>query len=219
MDDLKVAKKEAVARYQKAEKEVKRVQREVNALQEEYAEELWAQADQVRKKFPETEEGKNLLEACWASKQVALVAGPFLRFAFEACRQQFLAQGYPPTGEDTSFLNFEAVLHSVPNLLSSQSQLLNLLLRNQVLRLCYSVWFPLILAWVFILEGDLDRLVGETEAEVRDAPGQMGSGVVAEKAFEEEPPQPMNDDAAGPSKESQAQEDDAQVEENAPSVG
>ncbi|KAL0427466.1 UNVERIFIED_CONTAM: hypothetical protein Slati_2921400 [Sesamum latifolium] len=52
-------------------------------------------ADQVRKDFPETEEGKNLLEACWASrlaehkksdayqKEVALVAGPFLRFAYE----------------------------------------------------------------------------------------------------------------------------------------
>ncbi|KAL0401679.1 UNVERIFIED_CONTAM: hypothetical protein Slati_4197800 [Sesamum latifolium] len=80
------------------------------AMQEEHAEELRAQADQVRKDFPKTEEGKNLLEACWASrlakdkksdayqKEVALVAGPFLRFAFEACRQQFLAHGYPPAG-------------------------------------------------------------------------------------------------------------------------
>ncbi|KAL0454492.1 UNVERIFIED_CONTAM: hypothetical protein Slati_0788400 [Sesamum latifolium] len=31
-------------------------------------------------------------------KEVALVAGPFLRFAFEACRQQFLTHGYPPAG-------------------------------------------------------------------------------------------------------------------------
>ncbi|KAL0373514.1 UNVERIFIED_CONTAM: hypothetical protein Sradi_3267100 [Sesamum radiatum] len=37
---MKVAKKEAVARYQKAEKEVKRLQREAKALQEEHAEEL-----------------------------------------------------------------------------------------------------------------------------------------------------------------------------------
>ncbi|KAL0455082.1 UNVERIFIED_CONTAM: hypothetical protein Slati_0847400 [Sesamum latifolium] len=98
MDDLKGAKKEAMAKYQKVEKEVKRLQREVKALQEEHAEELWAHADQVRKEFPETEEGKNLLEACWASrlakhkksdvyqKEVALVAGPFLHFTFEACR-------------------------------------------------------------------------------------------------------------------------------------
>ncbi|KAL0453760.1 UNVERIFIED_CONTAM: hypothetical protein Slati_1354100 [Sesamum latifolium] len=110
MDDLKVAKKEAVARCQKAKKEVKRLQREVKALQEEHAEELRAHADQVRKEFPETDEGKNLLEVCWASclaehkksdayqKEVALVVGPFLLFAFEACRQQFLAQVYPPTG-------------------------------------------------------------------------------------------------------------------------
>ncbi|KAL0374088.1 UNVERIFIED_CONTAM: hypothetical protein Sradi_3324500 [Sesamum radiatum] len=75
----------------------------MKVLQEEHAEKLRAHADQVRKEFPETEEGKNLLEACWAShlaehkksdayqKEVALVAGPFLHFAFEACRQQFLA--------------------------------------------------------------------------------------------------------------------------------
>ncbi|KAL0291957.1 UNVERIFIED_CONTAM: hypothetical protein Sradi_7007300 [Sesamum radiatum] len=82
----------------------------MKALQEEHAEELRAHVDQVRKEFPETEEGKILLEACWAShlaehkksdayqKEVALVAGPLFRFAFEAYRQQFLAQRYPPTG-------------------------------------------------------------------------------------------------------------------------
>ncbi|KAL0386257.1 UNVERIFIED_CONTAM: hypothetical protein Sradi_3020000 [Sesamum radiatum] len=127
IDDLKMAKKETVGRCQKAEKEVKRLQWEVKALQEEHAEELRAHADQLRKEFPDTKEGKNLLEACWASrlaehkrsdayqKEVALVAGPFLRFGFEACRQQFLAQGYPPTGKDTSFLVFEVELHSAPD--------------------------------------------------------------------------------------------------------
>ncbi|KAL0324769.1 UNVERIFIED_CONTAM: hypothetical protein Sradi_5046200 [Sesamum radiatum] len=90
---LKDLKKEAVVRYQ-AEKEVKRLQREVKA---DHAEELQTLADQVRKEFPETEEGKNFLEACWASclalytksedykREVAMVAGPYLRFAFEAC--------------------------------------------------------------------------------------------------------------------------------------
>ncbi|KAL0413547.1 UNVERIFIED_CONTAM: hypothetical protein Sradi_1556400 [Sesamum radiatum] len=68
IDDLKVAKKEAGARCQKAEKEVRRLQRKMKALQEEHAEELRAQADRVRKEFPDTEEGKNLLEACWASR-------------------------------------------------------------------------------------------------------------------------------------------------------
>ncbi|KAL0413150.1 UNVERIFIED_CONTAM: hypothetical protein Sradi_1516700 [Sesamum radiatum] len=185
MDDLKVAKKEVVTRCQKAEKEMRRLQREVKALQEEQAKELWVHADQVHKEFPKTEEGKNLLEACWASrlaehkksdaylKEASLVAGLFLRFAFEASRQQFLAQGYPPTGEDTSFLNFE---------------LLNPLLRNQE---------------------DLNRLLGEAEAKVRDAPGQMKSGAIAEKVFEEEPPQPTYEDAASPSKESPGQEEDA----------
>ncbi|KAL0404200.1 UNVERIFIED_CONTAM: hypothetical protein Sradi_2060800 [Sesamum radiatum] len=60
-------------------------------------------ADQVRKEFPDTDEGKNFLEACRVSRlaaykksedykqKVAFVAGLYLRFAFEACRQQFLA--------------------------------------------------------------------------------------------------------------------------------
>ncbi|KAL0433445.1 UNVERIFIED_CONTAM: hypothetical protein Slati_2678800 [Sesamum latifolium] len=48
--------------------EVKRLQREAKALQEEHAEELRAQADQVHKEFPKTEEGKNLLEVRWASR-------------------------------------------------------------------------------------------------------------------------------------------------------
>ncbi|KAL0412324.1 UNVERIFIED_CONTAM: hypothetical protein Sradi_1434100 [Sesamum radiatum] len=87
--DLKAAKKEAGARCQKVEKEVRRLQREMKALQEEHAEELRVYADQVCKEFPKTEEGKNLLKTCWASrlaehkkseayeKEVALVAGPF----------------------------------------------------------------------------------------------------------------------------------------------
>ncbi|KAL0349438.1 UNVERIFIED_CONTAM: hypothetical protein Sangu_1171600 [Sesamum angustifolium] len=61
-------KKEVVGRYQQSEKEVKRLQREVKALKEDHAEELQTLADQVRKEFPETEEGKSFLEACWASR-------------------------------------------------------------------------------------------------------------------------------------------------------
>ncbi|KAL0449068.1 UNVERIFIED_CONTAM: hypothetical protein Slati_1463200 [Sesamum latifolium] len=45
------------------------------------------------------------------------------------------------------------------------------------------------------------------------------SGVVKEKIPEEETPEAMKEDAAGPSKESQAQEKDAEVEEKTPSVG
>ncbi|KAL0300434.1 UNVERIFIED_CONTAM: Copia protein [Sesamum calycinum] len=47
-------------------------------------------------------------------KEVALIAGPYLRFAFRACRQQFIAQGYPLSGEDTDFLNFDLVLDTAP---------------------------------------------------------------------------------------------------------
>ncbi|KAL0361475.1 UNVERIFIED_CONTAM: hypothetical protein Sradi_3832000 [Sesamum radiatum] len=75
------------------------------------------------------------------------------------------------------------------------------------------------MSWVFLLEGDLDRLLSKVEAEVRDASGQMKSGCVAEKTFEEKLPQPLLEDAAGPSKESLAQEEDVQVEEKTPSVG
>ncbi|KAL0291958.1 UNVERIFIED_CONTAM: hypothetical protein Sradi_7007400 [Sesamum radiatum] len=64
---------------------------------------------------------------------------------------------------------------------------------------------------------DLDHLLGEAEVEVRDGPGQMKSGSVAEKALEH--PQALLKDAASPSKESPAQEDDAQVGEKTPSVG
>ncbi|KAL0430560.1 UNVERIFIED_CONTAM: hypothetical protein Sradi_0682000 [Sesamum radiatum] len=178
----------------------------MKALQEEHTEELQVHADQVRKEFSETEEDENLLEACWASrlakhkkseayqKEVALAAGPFLHFAFEACRQQFLAQGYPPTGEDTSFLDFEAVLHSAP---------------DPFARPITAVEYPSRES-----EGDLDCLLGEAVAKVRDAPGQMKSGSVAEKSSKEEPPQPLLEDVAGPSKESLAQ-----VEEKTPSVG
>ncbi|KAL0360884.1 UNVERIFIED_CONTAM: hypothetical protein Sradi_3772900 [Sesamum radiatum] len=69
------------------------------------------------------------------------------------------------------------------------------------------------------LEGALDHLLGEAKAEVRDAPGQMKSGSAAKKAFEEEPPKPLLEDAAGPSKEFLAQEEDDQVEEKTPNVG
>ncbi|KAL0395104.1 UNVERIFIED_CONTAM: hypothetical protein Slati_4476600 [Sesamum latifolium] len=42
-------------------------------------------------------------------------------------------------------------------------------------------------------EDDLDRLLGEVEAEVRDASCQVGSGVDEEKILEVELPQPMKD--------------------------
>ncbi|KAK4403044.1 11S globulin subunit beta [Sesamum angolense] len=92
---LKDLKKKAVGRYQQVEKEVKKLQREVKTLKEDHTEELQMLANQVQKEFPEIEEGKNYLEACWASRlalykksedykrEVAMVANLYLRFAFK----------------------------------------------------------------------------------------------------------------------------------------
>ncbi|KAL0446393.1 UNVERIFIED_CONTAM: hypothetical protein Slati_1767200 [Sesamum latifolium] len=65
---LKDSRKEAAGRCEQAEKEVKKLQREVKALKEDHEEELRTLADQVRKEFPDTKEGKNLLETCWNSR-------------------------------------------------------------------------------------------------------------------------------------------------------
>ncbi|KAL0349810.1 UNVERIFIED_CONTAM: hypothetical protein Sradi_4130200 [Sesamum radiatum] len=48
-------------------------------------------------------------------KEMALVAEPYLHFAFEASLQQFLAHGYPPIGEETAFVNFDMVLDTASN--------------------------------------------------------------------------------------------------------
>ncbi|KAL0454829.1 UNVERIFIED_CONTAM: hypothetical protein Slati_0822100 [Sesamum latifolium] len=67
------------------------------------------------------------LKAYWASKvdkfkksdeyqhEVANVAIPFLEYGFNACKDQFLALGYPPAGEGLSFLNMQAAFLQAPN--------------------------------------------------------------------------------------------------------
>ncbi|KAL0431291.1 UNVERIFIED_CONTAM: hypothetical protein Sradi_0755100 [Sesamum radiatum] len=67
-----------------------------------------------------------------------------------------------------------------------------------LLRFCYSICVSFDPGLGIYLEGDLDHLLGESEAEVRDVSGQMGSRVVAKKVFEEEPPQPMNEELQVP---------------------
>ncbi|KAL0294403.1 UNVERIFIED_CONTAM: hypothetical protein Sradi_6889900 [Sesamum radiatum] len=69
--------------------------------------------------YPNSEEGKNFLEAFWASKldeykksedfqkEVAQVAFPFVGYGFNACREQFLAHSPPPAGEEYSFLDVQ----------------------------------------------------------------------------------------------------------------
>ncbi|KAL0348081.1 UNVERIFIED_CONTAM: hypothetical protein Sangu_1035900 [Sesamum angustifolium] len=55
-----------MARYQQTE-EVKKLQREIAAMKKDHAEEIQTLADQVRKDFPDTEEGRNCFEAYWVS--------------------------------------------------------------------------------------------------------------------------------------------------------
>ncbi|KAL0462272.1 UNVERIFIED_CONTAM: hypothetical protein Slati_0114800 [Sesamum latifolium] len=152
--------------------------------------------------------GKNLLEACLASrlaehkksdayqKEVALVAGPFLRFAFEAWRKQFLAHGYPPAGQDTSFLNFELLLDTAPDPFAKPT----------------ATDIPTVES-----EEDLDRILGEAEAEVWDV--AVEGGAIEEKVPDESLPKSMMGDVPGPSGESQVQEKDADVDGKAPVVG
>ncbi|KAL0427464.1 UNVERIFIED_CONTAM: hypothetical protein Slati_2921200 [Sesamum latifolium] len=91
------------------------------------------------------------------------------------------------------------------------------------LRLGILLVLYLILAWVSLLEEDLDRILGEAEVEVRDVAGQIEGGTVGEKVPDESLPQPMMKDVPGPSGESQAQaqaqEKNVEVGEKAPIVG
>ncbi|KAL0451573.1 UNVERIFIED_CONTAM: Formin-like protein 18 [Sesamum latifolium] len=144
----------------RAKKENKKLQRELNALKEDHAEEIKKLANQVRRDFPDTEEGKNYLEAYWASrlseyqksreykKEVATIASPYLRFAFEACKQQFVAQGYPPTGEGTDFLNFDLVLDTAPDPFDKPTSAIEIQTAES--------------------EEDLHQILGTAEAVVRD---------------------------------------------------
>ncbi|KAL0430209.1 UNVERIFIED_CONTAM: hypothetical protein Sradi_0646900 [Sesamum radiatum] len=68
--------------------------------------------------YPNLEEGKNFLEAYWASKldeykksedfqtEVAQVAFPFVGYGFNACKEQFLTHN-PPASEEFSFLDVQ----------------------------------------------------------------------------------------------------------------
>ncbi|KAL0402485.1 UNVERIFIED_CONTAM: hypothetical protein Slati_4278400 [Sesamum latifolium] len=72
-----------------------------------------------------------LMKAYWNSRvdefkksdeyqqDVAKVAIPFLEYGFNACKEQFLAQGYPPSGEEPSFLDVKIALVQAPNLFAN----------------------------------------------------------------------------------------------------
>ncbi|KAL0412299.1 UNVERIFIED_CONTAM: hypothetical protein Slati_3819600 [Sesamum latifolium] len=63
---LKNAKKEVVGRYQQAEKEVKKLQRELTTL-EDQSKEIRKATDLAMLDFPHTDEGREYLEGYWES--------------------------------------------------------------------------------------------------------------------------------------------------------
>ncbi|KAL0431403.1 UNVERIFIED_CONTAM: hypothetical protein Sradi_0766300 [Sesamum radiatum] len=74
--------------------------------------------------YPNSEEGRNFLEAYWASKIDKYkksynlqkeVAFPFVGYGFNACKEQFLTHRPPPAGEELSFLDVQIAYDNVPN--------------------------------------------------------------------------------------------------------
>ncbi|KAL0458535.1 UNVERIFIED_CONTAM: hypothetical protein Slati_0480700 [Sesamum latifolium] len=47
--------------------------------------------------------------------EVAKIVGPYFQNGFAACKEQFMAQGYPPAGEETSFLDLGAAMENAPD--------------------------------------------------------------------------------------------------------
>ncbi|KAL0402574.1 UNVERIFIED_CONTAM: Retrovirus-related Pol polyprotein from transposon RE1 [Sesamum latifolium] len=106
---------------------------------------------------------------------------------------------YLKAGADTSFLNFELVLDTAPDPFAKPTA-------------------PTETSPVES-EEDLDRILGETDAEVRDVIGHIKGGAIEEKVPHESLPKPMMEDVPGPSGEVQVQKKDADVGEKAPVVG
>ncbi|KAL0463115.1 UNVERIFIED_CONTAM: hypothetical protein Slati_0199100 [Sesamum latifolium] len=85
--------------------------------------------------YPNSEKGRNFLEAYWASKideykksddfqkKVAQVAFPFVGYGFNACKEQFLTHRPPPAGEEISFLDMQLAYDNAPNPFASPSAL------------------------------------------------------------------------------------------------
>ncbi|KAL0405432.1 UNVERIFIED_CONTAM: hypothetical protein Slati_3857100 [Sesamum latifolium] len=46
--------------------------------------------------------------------EVAIIAGLYFEHGFTACKEQFLAQGYPPEGEEPSFLDLGTTMENAP---------------------------------------------------------------------------------------------------------
>ncbi|KAL0411955.1 UNVERIFIED_CONTAM: hypothetical protein Slati_3785200 [Sesamum latifolium] len=114
---FKEAKKDAASQRSQMEKELKRLSKEG-----EENEALRKAVEKVVRDYSYSDEGKGFLKAYWASKvdefkksdeyqqKVAKIAIPFLEYGFNACKDQFMAQGYPPSGEEPSFVDVKTAL-------------------------------------------------------------------------------------------------------------
>ncbi|KAL0433689.1 UNVERIFIED_CONTAM: hypothetical protein Slati_2703200 [Sesamum latifolium] len=101
---LKEEKKEVVARNQQQDKELKKLRKEVAGHEGA----IRKAVEKAELDFPNTEDGQCYLEGYWADclegfkkskkyqDKVAAIAGPYFEYDFAACREQFLAHGYPP---------------------------------------------------------------------------------------------------------------------------
>ncbi|KAL0290210.1 UNVERIFIED_CONTAM: hypothetical protein Sradi_7054800 [Sesamum radiatum] len=145
------AKKEAASHRTQMEKELKRLSKE----SAEHEKALRRAVEKAVHDYPNSKEGKDFLKSYWASKldefkkfeyqqEVAKVAIPFLEYGFNACKDQFLAQGYTPAGRLSPIA--ESFYHSPYSHGGESSSR---------------------------IRGCLDSLLGEVEAEVRDSPLQQ----------------------------------------------
>ncbi|KAL0345834.1 UNVERIFIED_CONTAM: hypothetical protein Sradi_4414700 [Sesamum radiatum] len=102
---LKEAKKETTSQCNQMEKELKCLSKESAGHEET----LKKAVEKVVHDYSHSDEGKDFLKLYWANQvdefkksyeyqqEVAKVAIPFLEYGFNACKEQFMAQEYPPS--------------------------------------------------------------------------------------------------------------------------
>ncbi|KAL0444403.1 UNVERIFIED_CONTAM: hypothetical protein Slati_2163000 [Sesamum latifolium] len=120
---LKEEKKELLTRAQQQEKELKKLKKEVVGHEEA----IRKAVEKAELVFPNSEDSQHFLKGYWADRisafkksedyqaEVATIARPYFEHDFMACKEQFLAQGYPPDGEEPTFLDLGAAMENAPN--------------------------------------------------------------------------------------------------------
>ncbi|KAL0345712.1 UNVERIFIED_CONTAM: hypothetical protein Sradi_4402500 [Sesamum radiatum] len=118
---LKEEKKELVHCAQQQEKELKKLMKEVIGHEEA----IRKAVEKAELDFSNSKDGQRFLKGYWAGRisdfkkseeyqvEVAVIAGPYIEHGFMACNEQFFAQGYPPNGEEPTFLDLGAALENV----------------------------------------------------------------------------------------------------------